>query len=142
MGQREIRHVRDVERAHALPAGARQAASDAGARRYHDNDDPGLGVIVEVDRRVGHEGWADRIRDGRRDRQVAPTGRFTTRVFWPEVWVTPCDTAVELAALFRSRGWPGTPHPCRRRSRSLGRRVGQAGGSPEPGLAASSTYLR
>ncbi len=118
----EIRYVRDVERAHALPAGVRQAASDAGTRGYHDNDYPQLGVIVEVDGRLGHQAWADRVRDGRRDRQVARTGRFTTRVFWPDVWVTPCDTAVELAALFRSRGWAGTPRRCRRRGCAVDRR--------------------
>lgn len=111
----EVRYVRDVERAHGLPAGTRQVAGLRGPRRVHDTVYEELGVVVEVDGRLGHEGWSDRVRDGRRDRASAGEGRFTTRVFWPDVAVTPCTTAVEVGEVLRARGWRGDPRRCRRR---------------------------
>ncbi|QIM21448.1 hypothetical protein G7075_10450 [Phycicoccus sp. HDW14] len=108
----ELRYVRDVETAHGLPRGRRQAAGNRGA--VHDTEYEGFATIVEVDGRLGHERWADRVRDGRRDRGAAGRGAFTTRVFWPDVAVTPCRTAVEVGSVLRARGWLGSPRPCRR----------------------------
>lgn len=110
----EVLYVRDVERAHRLPVAARQALSDVGRRRFHDNAYEDYGLLVEVDGRLGHERWADRVKDGRRDRQLLSRARATTRVFWADVAVTPCDTAVDIGAILRARGWPGRPRPCRR----------------------------
>lgn len=109
----EIRWIRDVERAHGLPAGERQAATDSGRRRHHDNRWTAYRLVVEVDGRVGHERWVDRVRDGRRDREVALGGDLTLRVFWVDVTVDACRTAVEVGALLQARGWTGRPHPCR-----------------------------
>ncbi len=111
----EVRFIRDVERAHGLPTGVRQLATDSGRRRYHDNGYPALKVIVEVDGRAGHEGWGHRTRDGQRDREVGGDGWLTVRVFWPDCAITPCRTAGELDALFRSRGWAGRATPCGRK---------------------------
>ncbi|TPG19217.1 type IV toxin-antitoxin system AbiEi family antitoxin domain-containing protein [Pedococcus bigeumensis] len=110
----EVLYVRDVERAHGLPSTTRQALSDVGRRRLHDNEYAGYGLVVEVDGRLGHEQWQDRVKDGRRDRQLLSTARATTRVFWADVAVTPCDTAVDIGAVLRARGWPGRPRRCRR----------------------------
>lgn len=110
----EVRYTRDVERAHGLPVASRQQPGRAGPRRLHDNVYDEFGLVVEVDGRLGHEAWSDRVRDGRRDRAAAGEGRFTTRVFWPDVAVTPCQTAVEVGAVLTARGWSGTPRPCRR----------------------------
>jgi hypothetical protein len=115
----EVRYVRDVERAHALPTAERQAASDRGRRRHHDNRYAAYGLIVEVDGRVGHERWEDRVRDGRRDRSVAVDGTLTTRVFWPDVTVGACETARDLARLLRLGGWQAQARPCRRRRCAL-----------------------
>ena len=109
----ELRWIRDVERAHGLPAGERQGATDAGRRRHHDNRYPAYRLVVEVDGRVGHERWADRVRDGRRDREVAVAGDLTVRVFWTDVTSGACRTAREVAALLQARGWAGRPHSCR-----------------------------
>ncbi|QGN57754.1 type IV toxin-antitoxin system AbiEi family antitoxin domain-containing protein [Nostocoides sp. HKS02] len=117
----ELLFVRDVERAHGLPRSLRQEASDLGRRRYHDFDYAEYGLLVEVDGRLGHEQWRDRVRDGQRDRQQLTRARVTTRVFWPDVAVTPCDTAGELGSILGSRGWPGRPRPCRRAGCSLRR---------------------
>ena len=110
----EVLYVRDVEQAHGLPTASRQGASDHGRRRYHDNMYAEYGLVVEVDGRLGHEQWSDRVRDGQRDRRLLGTAKATTRVFWADVAVTPCQTAVELATIFRSRGWAGQARACRR----------------------------
>jgi hypothetical protein len=115
----ELLFIRDVERAHGLPVATRQAPSDAGRRRYHDSEYEPFGLIVEVDGRLGHELWADRVRDGRRDRQLLGLSRATTRVFWVDVAVRPCETAAEIGAILRLRGWTGRPRPCRRRGCAL-----------------------
>jgi hypothetical protein len=110
----EVLYVRDVERAHRLPTASRQAPSDAGRRRFHDNEYEDYGLLVEVDGRLGHEQWQDRVKDGQRDRQLLSTARATTRVFWADVAVTPCDTAQDIGAVLRARGWLGRPRRCRR----------------------------
>jgi hypothetical protein len=126
----EIRYVRDVERAHGLPVAVRQAPTGDGGRR--DNEYEGHALIVEVDGRLGHEGWHGRRRDGRRDRAAARAGRLSVRVFWDELVQTPCDLAVEVAELLRARGWRGRLRPCRRRGcavRRLGPGIADAAGA-------------
>ena len=110
----EVLYIRDVERAHGLPVAIRQAPSDHGSRRYHDNEYEAFGVIVEVDGRLGHERWTDRVRDGRRDRQLLAARRLTTRDFFADVALEPCRTAAEVGAILSGRGWSGRPRRCRR----------------------------
>jgi hypothetical protein len=51
----EFRYVRDVERAHGLPAAKRQAKTVRGARsQYIDNLYEAFGVAVELDGRAAH----------------------------------------------------------------------------------------
>lgn len=109
----EVRYIRDVEQAHGLPAAERQGVTDAGRRRHHDNRYTAYRLVVEVDGRVGHERWADRVRDGQRDRQVAAGGDLTVRAFWVDVTSGACRLAGEVGALLRGRGWTGSPRPCR-----------------------------
>ena len=109
----EVRFVRDVEGAHGLPVARRQSPTGQGGRR--DNEYEEYTLVVEVDGRLGHEGWGGRRRDGRRDRQAARAGRLTVRVYWDELVSTPCALAVEVAELLAARGWAGRPRPCRRR---------------------------
>jgi hypothetical protein len=118
----EVLYVHDVERAHGLPTGTRQGPSDHGPRRYHDNEYAEYALMVEVDGRLGHERWSDRVRDGQRDRQLLGAATATIRVFWSDVAVTPCQTAAELAAILHTRGWVGRARPCRRMHCALRRR--------------------
>ena len=111
----ELLYIRDVEGAHGLPTAFRQARSDVGQRRFHDNEYEGLGLIVEVDGRLGHEQWGDRVRDGQRDRQLLSKERVTARVFFADVALTPCQTALDIGAILALRGWAGTLRSCRRR---------------------------
>ena len=111
----EVLFVRNVERPHGLPRSRPQVPSHASGRhRRHDFEYDEFGLLVEVDGRLGHEQWGDRVRDGQRDRQLLAQERVTVRVFWSDVSLTACDTAGELGAILGSRGWPGRPHPCRR----------------------------
>lgn len=110
----ELLYRRDVERAHGLPRSVAQSPSDAGRRRWHDHEYAAYRLIVEVDGRLGHEQWSDRVRDGRRDRLLLGSDRVTTRVFWADVAVTPCQTARDIAAILTARGWRDRLRPCRR----------------------------
>lgn len=108
----EVLYIRDVERAHGLPVAVRQAPGPGAQRR--DNDYVAYGLVVEVDGRLGHELWSDRVRDGRRDRRTLAGRQVTTRVFFSDVALTPCATADDIGRILRSRGWDGRPRRCRR----------------------------
>jgi len=110
----EVCYARDVERAHRLPTASRQVPSTVSGRSVLDNEYAEWGVVVEVDGRLGHESWTDRVRDGARDRQLSGQGRVTTRLFWPDVATRPCQSANEIGDLLGSRGWTGRARPCRR----------------------------
>ncbi len=125
----ELRYVGDAERAHGLPVGKRQApipgaglalrppvgrqilAVGVGRRdvEYEEWD-----LVVEVDGRLGHDGWRARQRDGRRDRKAAVGGRLTVRCYWPDLVPTACELAQDLAAILTTRGWTGRARACRR----------------------------
>ncbi|WP_330473939.1 type IV toxin-antitoxin system AbiEi family antitoxin domain-containing protein [Terrabacter sp. C0L_2] len=108
----EHRYVRDVERAHGLPVGRRQAP--APGQRHRDSAYDAQKVVVEVDGRLGHEGWAAQAVDRRRDIDSAVTGWLTVRPTWLEVADAPCRLAADLDTILRSRGWTGRAVPCRR----------------------------
>ncbi|MGV1008817.1 MAG: type IV toxin-antitoxin system AbiEi family antitoxin domain-containing protein [Dermatophilaceae bacterium] len=110
----EVRYVRDVERAHRLPTAQRQVATDHGRRRHHDNGYAEQRLLVELDGRLGHHGWANRREDARRDRHVGAEGWLTVRAGWAEVAGAPCVLAQEIADVLRARGWGGRPRRCRR----------------------------
>ncbi len=100
----ERRYVRDVERAHGLPAARRQARIVAGDRtRYLDNLYEGARLAVELDGRAAHppeQRWAD----SKRDNAHAALGILTVRYNWADVTTRPCLVAAEVAALLRQRG--------------------------------------
>ncbi|MGO4661785.1 type IV toxin-antitoxin system AbiEi family antitoxin domain-containing protein [Terrabacter sp. 2TAF16] len=106
----EYRYVRDVERAHRLPVGRRQAP--APGQRHRDSAYDEVKVVVEVDGRLGHEGWAAQSVDRRRDLDGAVAGWLTVRPTWLEVAHAPCGLAADLDAIFRDRGWAGRAEPC------------------------------
>lgn len=116
----EVRFLRDVERAHGLPRGRRQAPTQQQGLRLHDVAYDEARVLVELDGRLGHEGPA-RVGDGIRDRRSATLGWLTVRAFWVDVAVTPCELAGEIGVILGSRGWSGRPRHCRRRDCSAGK---------------------
>jgi hypothetical protein len=110
----ELRYVRDVERAHGLPAGRRQARRVlTSGVRYLDNFYDAYRLCVELDGRSSHppeQKWQDADRDN--DNLFAgdvQTVRFGVR----DVTVRRCERAAQLAAVLMRRGWDGAGlHAC------------------------------
>lgn len=108
----EHRYLTRVERPHGLPTGRRQRVSRAGRRpAYRDVEYQGLGVVVELDGRLGHEFQADRWDDLDRDIASAVEGDVTIRAGWRQV-LQPCRLAAAVARLLIARGWVGSPRSC------------------------------
>ncbi len=104
----ELRYVRDVERAHGLPAARRQARRElASGVRYLDNFYDAYRLCVELDGRSSHppeQKWQDADRDN--DNLFADdvqTVRFGVR----DVTARRCARAAQLAAVLMRRGWDG-----------------------------------
>ncbi len=108
----EHRYVRSVERPHGLPSAERQVQSaQLSLPVYRDNLYADFGVCVELDGLAAHP-VHDRWRDQRRDNAAAAQGLITLRYNWADVHDRPCETATEVAAVLRSRGWRGSVRPC------------------------------
>ena len=104
----EHRYRHDVERAHGLPNGTRQASPPQRAE-FVDVAYREFGLIVELDGRIGHLG---RHRDRRRDNANVRVGAASLRYGWFEVSGDPCGVAVEVAEMLVGRGWSGYPIRC------------------------------
>lgn len=78
---------------------------------YIDNLYDALSVAVELDGRAAHP-VSERFNDMRRDSANAAAGLATLRYGWADVVGRPCETAYEVAMLFRLRGWTGLPRRC------------------------------
>jgi hypothetical protein len=108
----EFRYLRDVERAHGLPAGDRQVAGlERGRTVFRDVRYRKYAVVVELDGRASHpaeQRWADR----RRDNAAAAHGEFTLRYGWADVTEQACETAFEVGGLLGRRGWKGALRRC------------------------------
>lgn len=110
----EFRYDRDVERAHGLPRAARQASfvKKDGSRGFRDRYYERYGrLVVELDGWRYHAG-EQRDDDRRRDNQAAATGGSTLRYDWSAVTRRACETAAEVYAALRERGYQGTLKPC------------------------------
>ncbi len=109
----ELRYLTDVERAHGLPRGERQARLE-GLRARHDVVHRDERVVVELDGRAHHSSTHDRFRDLERDTSALLAGHVTVRVGWGQVVGHPCRTARTVAELLRARGWTGAVRRCPR----------------------------
>jgi hypothetical protein len=112
----ELRYRNDVERAHGLPTGTRQAARRSGrleatARSYRDVLYDDFGLVVELDGKAGHVDRG-RLRDLRRDNVTTLRGERTLRYGWFDVTEEPCLSAFQVAAGLRLGGWTGLPTRC------------------------------
>ena len=110
----EYRYVHRVERPHGLPAARRQARiRQRTGNRYLDNLYEEYGVCAELDGTAAHpadEQW----RDKRRDNANAVQGIVTLRFGLLDLGDRWCETAADVAAVLRLRGWTGAAHPCSR----------------------------
>lgn len=99
----------DVERAHSLPAGARQVSVLDGWRcdvRYGS-----WSLIVELD---GRHHLTRVFRDLDRDNQHAVHGSATLRYGSVDLRGRPCAVADQVATALANRGWPGDLTRCPR----------------------------
>ncbi|MGN6330421.1 MAG: type IV toxin-antitoxin system AbiEi family antitoxin domain-containing protein [Motilibacteraceae bacterium] len=105
----EVHYLRDVERAHGLPRGARQ---DRKGSRFRDVAYRAYLLLVELDGRAAHP---DELagRDQARDNEhLAAGGEATLRYGWAAVVHAPCQVAAQVARALQQRGWTGRAHPC------------------------------
>lgn len=108
----ERRYVHDVERPHRLPKPQRQARRRRGSgSAYLDNHYAEYRLGVELDGLGTHTPDAY-WRDIHRDNELAASGILTLRYNWADVTTRSCQTADEIAAVLRQRGWSGRPRAC------------------------------
>jgi hypothetical protein len=109
----ERRYARDVERAHGLPAAARQVRRRAGSGNiYLDNLYKSYQLCVELDGAATHphqHRWKDTKRD---NANIAAYNTRTMRLGWVAVTEERCLSAQLVAGALRNNGWPGQIHPC------------------------------
>jgi len=109
----EVRYLRDVERPHGLPTGTRQRRVTVGRRPYfRDVEYLGLGVVAELDGRLGHEDLVARADDMDRDTDAARSDARTARIGYLQVMSRRCMTAHRVADLLRLGGWEGALRRC------------------------------
>jgi hypothetical protein len=108
----EYKYVHDVERPHGLPQASRQARIVSGGRTsFLDNLYDEYRLCVELDGKEAHPD-DQRWLDIRRANAVAANGITTLRYGWSDIDRRPCQTAVQVGAVLRTRGWPGPLRRC------------------------------
>jgi hypothetical protein len=108
----EYRYLRNVERPHGLPRGARQAPSRReGGVIYRDVLHEQYAVAVELDGRAAHPG-DQRWPDIQRDNAAVADGILTLRYGWFDVSERPCEVAAQVARVLRRRGYTGARGCC------------------------------
>ena len=105
----ERSYRREVEIAHGLPRGRRQAQLAGRSDVYYDEQ----GVVVELDGRLGHTG-SGAFRDLDRDNRNTARNLVTLRYGHHDLTVRPCEVAEQVAGLLAARGWNGALSPCAR----------------------------
>jgi hypothetical protein len=108
----EYRYIHLVERPHGLPRAISQAkVRDTTRSRYLDNLYRDYGLCVELDGLRAHPD-DQRWQDLRRINQIAEQGIVTLRYSWADIDLHPCETAVQIGAVLRNRGWTGRLRAC------------------------------
>jgi hypothetical protein len=109
----EYRYDRDVERAHGLPPARKQVpfTKPDGTRGFRDRYYAEYGLVVELDGKRYHD-EDRRDNDRRRDNDAAATTGATLRYGWADVTRTQCETAAQVHAALRKRGYTGNLRPC------------------------------
>lgn len=111
----EKAYARDVEAAHGLPLGRRQAVGRVEGRKAVRDVAYDGGPYVELDGRPFHDTPAARDRDLARDLAAAvEEDRRTLRLGYRQVMREPCATARSVAAVLARHGWRGTISACPR----------------------------
>jgi hypothetical protein len=113
----EHRYVLDVEDAHGLPHGRRQAPHVVDGRVLFEDLDyspDGVPLIVRLDGQEFHTAVQRRFRDRRRDNASELEKRPRLSYGWDDVTGDPCGVYREVRAVLVREGWPDLSHPCAR----------------------------
>ncbi|MHC1562444.1 hypothetical protein ACR9E3_26060 [Actinomycetospora sp. C-140] len=119
----EQRYLVDVEQAHGLPVGIRQAPVLVdGVQRYEDvvYDLPQGRAIVRLDGFGYHGDERTALLDRRRSAAAVLDGTPSIPFGWDEVTKDTCRTTREVEALLRPLGWEGVLLACPVCERTLG----------------------
>jgi hypothetical protein len=118
----ELRYVRDVERAHGLPASQHQARRRLNGKTHlKDNWYPEYRLAVEVDGPAYHEHERVQLDNDRDNANLAADDVKTFRFGPVAVTEHACATAAMVAVTLQRNGWRGIPRPCRRAGCTVGR---------------------
>lgn len=111
----EHRYVLDVEQAHGLPAGQRQAPVFVDGRKlFEDIRYEICDLIVRLDGQAFHSVKQRRFRDRRRD-NAAELRNLPRLVYgWHEVTQDPCGVYREVREVLVREGWNDASFPCER----------------------------
>lgn len=121
----ELRFHADVVRRHGLPGFEAQVREQLdGWWIRADARCRVAPVRVELDGRLAHPGGRTDADTWRDNEVVIGTTEITLRYRWRHVAGDPCRTAQQLVRALRSRGWTGTPRPCRSEGCTVGPRAG------------------
>lgn len=112
----EMTYLRDVERAHGLAAVVRRQLRSRSRKAVRDVWYFELGVVVELDGRLGHTELG-RFRDMDRDNAASLDGLLTLRFGAGDLHGRPCSVAAQVARALQQRGWTGLPTRCPRCTR-------------------------
>jgi hypothetical protein len=109
----EYRFDRDVVAAHGLPAADKQAVFTKanGRKGRRDRAYTEYRLIVELDGKQYHD-EDRRGEDQGRDNHAAATGNATIRYAWHDVTLGACESAAQLYAALRQRGYQGPITSC------------------------------
>lgn len=111
----EYRYAMDVESAHGLPRGTRQAPVHVGGRTLFEDVEYGAGLLtIRLDGQQFHSARQVRFRDRARDNAAEVDGRARLSYGWDEVAHDPCGVYREVRDVLIREGWSDSSFPCDR----------------------------
>ena len=109
----EYLYDKDVERAHGLPTSIKQRSQKINGRWIRvDRLIEEYLVRIELDGEVAHPGGRTNSDTWRDNAVLIKYGDITLRYRWHHVIAQPCETAAQIVAVLRRRGWKGEPKKC------------------------------
>lgn len=103
----------DLERAHGLPQSRKQKSERVDGRWIRaDRVFEGYWIRVELDGQLAHPNGRTNLDTWRDNAVMVKHGSITLRYRWHHIVGKRCETAGQIAAALRSRGWRGTPKRC------------------------------
>lgn len=110
----EYLYDRDVERAHGLPQSVKQKTQKINQRWIRlDRLFAEFLVRIELDGELAHPGGRTNADTWRDNAVLVKKGEITLRYRWHHVIAQPCETAGQIVAALKRRGWKQEPKLCK-----------------------------